>query len=60
MPDELSRKLSPKRAVDHEIELVPGTKPPAAKHRIRCRNLSLCFRKQLKEMYPPMSLTLKA
>ncbi|KAL0447604.1 UNVERIFIED_CONTAM: RNA-directed DNA polymerase [Sesamum latifolium] len=29
MPDELPRKLSPKRAVDHEIELVPGTKPPA-------------------------------
>ncbi|KAL0449467.1 UNVERIFIED_CONTAM: Retrovirus-related Pol polyprotein from transposon.6 [Sesamum latifolium] len=29
MPDELPRKLPPKRAVDHEIELVPGTKPPA-------------------------------
>ncbi|KAL0437420.1 UNVERIFIED_CONTAM: hypothetical protein Sradi_0449900 [Sesamum radiatum] len=28
MPDELPRKLPPKRAVDHEIELVPGTKPP--------------------------------
>ncbi|KAL2223773.1 UNVERIFIED_CONTAM: Transposon Tf2-11 polyprotein [Sesamum indicum] len=29
MPDELPRKLPPKRAVDHEIELVPGTRPPA-------------------------------
>ncbi|KAL2236196.1 UNVERIFIED_CONTAM: Transposon Tf2-11 polyprotein [Sesamum indicum] len=29
MPDELPRKLPPKRAGDHEIELVPGTRPPA-------------------------------
>ncbi|KAL0307187.1 UNVERIFIED_CONTAM: hypothetical protein Sradi_6136000 [Sesamum radiatum] len=29
MPNELARKLLPKRAVDHEIELVPSTKPPA-------------------------------
>ncbi|KAL0349661.1 UNVERIFIED_CONTAM: hypothetical protein Sradi_4115300 [Sesamum radiatum] len=29
MPDELPRKLLPERAVDHEIELVLGTKPPA-------------------------------
>ncbi|KAL0411643.1 UNVERIFIED_CONTAM: hypothetical protein Slati_3754000 [Sesamum latifolium] len=29
MPDELPRKLPSKREVDHEIELVPGTKPPA-------------------------------
>ncbi|KAL2252792.1 UNVERIFIED_CONTAM: hypothetical protein Sindi_0073900 [Sesamum indicum] len=29
MSDELPRKLPLKRAVDHEIELVPGTKPPA-------------------------------
>ncbi|KAL2250185.1 UNVERIFIED_CONTAM: Transposon Tf2-11 polyprotein [Sesamum indicum] len=29
MPDELPRKLPPKRVVDHEIELVPVTRPPA-------------------------------
>ncbi|KAK3018630.1 hypothetical protein RJ639_003499 [Escallonia herrerae] len=29
MPDELLKKLPPRRAIDHEIELVPGTKPPA-------------------------------
>ncbi|KAL0415858.1 UNVERIFIED_CONTAM: hypothetical protein Slati_3417700 [Sesamum latifolium] len=40
MLDELPRKLPPKRAVDHEIELVSGTKPPPG-HRIGCRNLSL-------------------
>ncbi|KAL0291757.1 UNVERIFIED_CONTAM: hypothetical protein Sradi_7014300 [Sesamum radiatum] len=28
MPDELPRKLPPKEAVDHKIELVPGMKPP--------------------------------
>ncbi|KAL0463273.1 UNVERIFIED_CONTAM: hypothetical protein Slati_0214900 [Sesamum latifolium] len=28
MLDELPRKLPLKRVVDHEIELVPGTKPP--------------------------------
>ncbi|KAL0408362.1 UNVERIFIED_CONTAM: hypothetical protein Sradi_1770600 [Sesamum radiatum] len=28
MRDELPRKLLSKMAVDHEIELVPGTKPP--------------------------------
>ncbi|KAL2226520.1 UNVERIFIED_CONTAM: hypothetical protein Sindi_2010700 [Sesamum indicum] len=28
MPDELPRKLPPKRAVDHKIELVPGMRPP--------------------------------
>ncbi|KAL0282360.1 UNVERIFIED_CONTAM: hypothetical protein Sangu_2954900 [Sesamum angustifolium] len=40
MPDELPRKLPPKRAVDHEIELVPGTKLPPG-HPTGCRNLSL-------------------
>ncbi|KAK3016037.1 hypothetical protein RJ639_005297 [Escallonia herrerae] len=29
MPDELPKKLPPRGAIDHEIELVPGTKPPA-------------------------------
>ncbi|KAL2232526.1 UNVERIFIED_CONTAM: Retrovirus-related Pol polyprotein from transposon [Sesamum indicum] len=28
MSDELPRKLPSKRSVDHEIELVPGTRPP--------------------------------
>ncbi|KAK2968139.1 hypothetical protein RJ640_007528 [Escallonia rubra] len=29
MPDELPKKFPPRRAINHEIELVPGTKPPA-------------------------------
>ncbi|XP_054800138.1 uncharacterized protein LOC129304486 [Prosopis cineraria] len=29
MPDELLKKLPPRREVDHQIELEPGTKPPA-------------------------------
>ncbi|KAL0331210.1 UNVERIFIED_CONTAM: Transposon Tf2-11 polyprotein [Sesamum angustifolium] len=50
MPDELPRKLPPKRAVDHEIELVPGTKPPArAPYRMSQPEL-VELRKQLKEM----------
>ncbi|KAL0345845.1 UNVERIFIED_CONTAM: Transposon Tf2-12 polyprotein [Sesamum radiatum] len=50
MPDELSRKLPLKRAVDHEIELVPGTKPPArAPYRMSQPKL-VELRKQLKEM----------
>ena len=50
MPDELPRKLPPKRAVDHEIELVPGTKPPArAPYRMTQPELEE-LRKQLKEM----------
>ncbi|KAL0340045.1 UNVERIFIED_CONTAM: hypothetical protein Sradi_4521300 [Sesamum radiatum] len=50
MPDELPRKLSPNRAVDHEIELVPGTKPPArAPYRMSQPEL-VELRKQLKEM----------
>lgn len=28
MPPELPRKLPPRRAVDHKIELVPGAVPP--------------------------------
>ncbi|KAL2225116.1 UNVERIFIED_CONTAM: Transposon Ty3-G Gag-Pol polyprotein [Sesamum indicum] len=50
MPDELPRKLPPKRAVDHEIELVPGTKPPArAPYRMSQPEL-VELRKQLKDM----------
>ncbi|KAL0355494.1 UNVERIFIED_CONTAM: hypothetical protein Sradi_3996300 [Sesamum radiatum] len=50
MPHELPRKLPPKRAVDHEIELVPGTKPPArAPYRITQPEL-VELRKQLKDM----------
>ncbi|KAI5652374.1 hypothetical protein M9H77_29561 [Catharanthus roseus] len=29
MPDELPKKLPPRREVDHQIELEPGAKPPA-------------------------------
>ncbi|KAL9269125.1 Retrovirus-related Pol polyprotein from transposon 297-like protein [Drosera capensis] len=29
MPKELPKKLSPRREVDHKIELEPGTRPPA-------------------------------
>ncbi|KAL2245999.1 UNVERIFIED_CONTAM: Retrovirus-related Pol polyprotein from transposon [Sesamum indicum] len=50
MSDELPRKLPPKRAVDHEIELVPGTRPPArAPYRMSQPEL-VEFRKQLKDM----------
>ncbi|KAK4394456.1 RNA-directed DNA polymerase [Sesamum angolense] len=50
MPDELPRKLPPKRAVDHEIKLVPGTKPPArASYRMSQPEL-VELRKQLKDM----------
>ncbi|KAL0297772.1 UNVERIFIED_CONTAM: putative mitochondrial protein [Sesamum radiatum] len=51
MPDELPRKLPPKRAVDHEIELVPSTKPPArAPYRMSQPEL-VELRKQLKDMF---------
>ncbi|KAL0430805.1 UNVERIFIED_CONTAM: RNA-directed DNA polymerase [Sesamum radiatum] len=50
MPDELPWKLPPKRAMDHEIELVPGTKPPA-RAPYRMTQLELVeHRKQLKDM----------
>ncbi|KAL0381351.1 UNVERIFIED_CONTAM: polyprotein [Sesamum angustifolium] len=50
MPDELPRKLPPKRAVDHKIELMPGTKPPTrAPYRMSQPEL-VELRKQLKEM----------
>ncbi|KAL0458888.1 UNVERIFIED_CONTAM: hypothetical protein Slati_0516000 [Sesamum latifolium] len=35
IPDELPWKLPLRRAMDHEIELVLGTKPPT-RHRIEC------------------------
>ncbi|KAL0352247.1 UNVERIFIED_CONTAM: Retrovirus-related Pol polyprotein from transposon [Sesamum calycinum] len=50
MPNELPQKLSPKRAIDHEIELIPGAKPHArALYRISEPEL-VELRKQLKEM----------
>ncbi|KAL0385858.1 UNVERIFIED_CONTAM: hypothetical protein Sradi_2980100 [Sesamum radiatum] len=50
MPDELPRKLPPKRAVDHEIEVVPGTEPPArAPYRMSQPEL-VELRKQLKDI----------
>ena len=29
MPQSLPKSLPPRRGIDHEIELVPGAKPPA-------------------------------
>ncbi|KAL0427845.1 UNVERIFIED_CONTAM: hypothetical protein Slati_2959300 [Sesamum latifolium] len=50
MPDELPRKLPPKRTVNHRIKLVPGTKPPArAPYRMSQPEL-VELRKQLKDM----------
>ncbi|KAK4397333.1 RNA-directed DNA polymerase [Sesamum angolense] len=50
MPDELPRKLPPKWAVDYNIELVFGTKPPArALYRMSQPEL-VELRKQLKDM----------
>ncbi|KAL0404466.1 UNVERIFIED_CONTAM: hypothetical protein Sradi_2087400 [Sesamum radiatum] len=50
MADKLPWKLPPKRAVDHEIELVPGTKPPAkAPYRMSQPEL-VELRKQLKDI----------
>ncbi|KAL2232453.1 UNVERIFIED_CONTAM: hypothetical protein Sindi_1425300 [Sesamum indicum] len=50
MPDELPRKLPPKRAVDHEIELVPGTRPPARAPYKMSQSKLMELRKQLKDM----------
>ncbi|KAL0394918.1 UNVERIFIED_CONTAM: RNA-directed DNA polymerase [Sesamum latifolium] len=50
MPDELPRKLPPKRAVDYRIELVYGTKPAArAPYRMSQPEL-VELRKQLQDM----------
>ncbi|KAK3023895.1 hypothetical protein RJ639_044517 [Escallonia herrerae] len=50
MPDELPKKLPPIRAIDHEIELVAGTKLPArAPYRMSQPELAE-LRKQLTEL----------
>jgi hypothetical protein len=50
MPNELPKHLPPRRGVDHEIELVPGTKPPArAPYRMAIPELQE-LRKQLTEL----------
>ncbi|KAL0406139.1 UNVERIFIED_CONTAM: hypothetical protein Slati_3927800 [Sesamum latifolium] len=50
MPDELPRKLPSKRAVDHKIKLVPGTKPPARAPYRMSQPEPVELRKQLKDM----------
>lgn len=50
MPDELHNKKPPRREVDHQIDLVPVTKPPArAPYRMSQPELAE-LRKQLKEL----------
>ncbi|KAL5775964.1 hypothetical protein ACOSP7_013524 [Xanthoceras sorbifolium] len=50
MPAELPKKLPPRREVDHQIELEPGTKPPAkAPYRMAPPELEE-LRKQLKDL----------
>ena len=50
MPNELPKKLPPRREVDHQIELEPGTKPPAlSPYRMAPPELAE-LRKQLKEL----------
>ncbi|XP_022857861.1 uncharacterized protein LOC111378821, partial [Olea europaea var. sylvestris] len=50
MLEELPKKLPPRRTVDHEIELIPGAKPPArAPYRMSQPELEK-LRKQLGEM----------
>lgn len=49
MPDNLPEKLPPRRGVDHQIDLIPGTKPPArAAYRMSQPELAE-LRKQLNE-----------
>ncbi|KAL2248380.1 UNVERIFIED_CONTAM: Retrovirus-related Pol polyprotein from transposon [Sesamum indicum] len=50
MPDELPQKLPPKRAMDHEIELVPGTRPPAMAPCRMSQPELVELRKHLKDM----------
>ncbi|OMO75693.1 reverse transcriptase [Corchorus capsularis] len=50
MPDQLPKMLPPRRGVDHEIELLPGVKPPAkAPYRMAPPELAE-LRKQLDEL----------
>ncbi|KAL5575999.1 hypothetical protein UlMin_017698 [Ulmus minor] len=50
MPDQLPKSLPPRRAVDHEIELLPGSKPPAkSPYRMAPPELEE-LRKQLNEL----------
>nr|XP_016483424.1 PREDICTED: uncharacterized protein LOC107804107 [Nicotiana tabacum] len=50
MPEELPKHLPPQREVDHQIELVPGAKPPAmSPYRMAPPELEE-LRKQLKEL----------
>lgn len=50
MPPELSKRLPPKREVDHKIELVPGATPPVAvPYRMAPLELEE-LRRQLKEL----------
>jgi hypothetical protein len=50
MPPQLPKKLPPRRAIDHRIELVPGAKPPSqAPYRMSPRELAE-LRKQLEEL----------
>lgn len=51
MSKELPKSLPPRRDVDHEIELVPGAKPPArAPYRMAPSELAE-WRKQLDELF---------
>nr|XP_016497969.1 PREDICTED: uncharacterized protein LOC107816746 [Nicotiana tabacum] len=50
MPEELPKRLPPRREVDHQIELIPGAKPPAmGPYRMAPPELEE-LRKQLKEL----------
>ncbi|XP_060216861.1 uncharacterized protein LOC132644288 [Lycium barbarum] len=50
MPNELPKQLPPRKEVDHQIELVPGAKPPAmTPYRMAPPELEE-LRKQLKEL----------
>ena len=50
MPEELSKRLLPRRSIDHEIELLLGGKPPArAPYRMAIPELQE-LRKQLSEL----------
>ena len=50
MPDQLPKALPPRRGIDHQIELVPGAKPPTkAPYRMAPPELEE-LRKQLKEL----------